>query len=234
MKWIGRAVAGAVVAGGLFLAACGSGGVPDTGPATSTAVGSATAASSTTTPSTAGEESSEEAVEAEPDAVDTESPVPDPATPDPATPRAEAGQAPPVETVVPHPVDCQTGMGPVVTTWSDGTVGDWSQQCQDLLDRVVQDEAEANTPVCDGTVCVYPNGATVPDTSAPSIPSDTSGAVCDDVQCTYPNGYVARIGDPEAPNYLKPGNSPWGQDQIEWMNCLDGGRTPEQCRAALG
>lgn len=228
MKWIGRAVAGAAVASGLFLAACGSDGMTDTGPATS-AGGSVTAASSTTTPSPAGEESSEETFEAEPDPVDVMSPVPAP-----ATSRGEAGQTSAGETVVPYPVDCQMGMGPVVTTWSDGTVGGWSQQCQDLLDRVVQDEVEANTPVCDGTACVYPNGATVPDTSAPSIPSDTSGAVCDDVQCTYPNGYVARIGDPEVPNYLKPGNSPWVQDQIDWMNCLEGGRTPEQCRAALG
>lgn len=131
------------------------------------------------------------------------------------------------------PVDCQVGLGPIITTWSDGTVGGWSQHCQDVHDEVLAGEVAANTPVCDGVVCTYPSGATMPDPNAPQIPSDTSGAVCDENQCVYPNGYIARIGDPNVPNYLKPGNSPWVQGQIDFQNCLDSGKTIEQCREEL-
>lgn len=133
----------------------------------------------------------------------------------------------------PVPVDCQMGLGPIITSWSDGTVGGWSQYCQDVHDEVLAGEIAANTPVCDGVVCTYPSGATMPDPSTPQIPSDTSGAVCDEIQCVYPNGYIARIGDQNVPNYLKPGNSPWVQGQIDWQNCLDSGKTTEQCREEL-
>jgi len=155
-----------------------------------------------------------------------------------ATPTAETSSSrvgtTPEETLAERvPVSCQSGFGPVVTTWSDGTVGGWSQYCQDVLDAAVRSEAEASTPVCDGTVCRFPSGATMPDPAAPQIPTDTSGARCDDVQCVYPNGFVARIGDPNVPNYLKPGNSPWVQSQIDWVECLESGKTEEQCRAEL-
>lgn len=112
-------------------------------------------------------------------------------------------------------------------------MGGWSQYCQDVADEMVRSEAEANTPIRDGTICRFPSGATMPDPNAPQIPSDTSGAQCDDVQCVYPNGYVARIGDPNVPNYLKPGNSPWVQGQIDWAECLNSGKSEEQCRAEL-
>lgn len=76
----------------------------------------------------------------------------------------------PVETYVepapvyeePYIVDCQMGLGPVVTTWSDGSVTGWSSYCQSVHDEVLQGEIDANTPVCETEVCVYPNGATIP------------------------------------------------------------------------
>lgn len=160
------------------------------------------------------------------------------ASPSPSSPSTGASTpvervSTPVSIAAPVPVECQMGLGPVVTTWSDGTIGGWSQYCQDIHDEVLAEEAAANTPVCDGIVCTYPSGASFPDPSAPGIPSDTSGAVCDEVQCVYPNGYVARIGDRSVPNYLKPGNSPWVQGQIDWAECLDSGKTDEQCREEL-
>lgn len=152
------------------------------------------------------------------------------------TASSSAKEAKPVEQAVPAtsiavpvPVDCQMGLGPVVTTWSDGTIGGWSQLCQDINDEVRDGEIAANTPVCDGLVCTYPSGASFPDPNAPGIPSDTSGAVCDEMQCVYQNGYVARLGDTNVPNYLKPGNSPWVQGQIDMENCLNSGKPHEQC-----
>ena len=72
----------------------------------------------------------------------------------------------------PYIVDCQMGLGPVITYWSDGTVTGYSDYCQSIHDQVLQDEVAANTPVCDGTICRYPSGATRPDTeSAPRTPS---------------------------------------------------------------
>lgn len=76
------------------------------------------------------------------------------------------------ETVVaqePVIVDCQPGMGPVTTYWSDGSVTGYSDYCQSVHDRAVQAEAAANTPVCDGTVCTYPNGAQIPDPNAQQV-----------------------------------------------------------------
>lgn len=140
-----------------------------------------------------------------------------------ATPTAETSssrvETTPEETLAERvPVSCQSGFGPVVTTWSDGTVGGWSQYCQDVLDAAVRSEAEASTPVCDGTACRFPSGATMPDPAAPQIPTDTSGD---------------QIGDPNVPNHLKPGDSPWVQSQIDWAECLESGKTEEQCRAEL-
>lgn len=63
------------------------------------------------------------------------------------------------------------GLGPVVTYWSDGTVTGYSQHCQQIHDEALAEEVAANTPVCNGTVCEYPSGATVPDPAAPSTPS---------------------------------------------------------------
>lgn len=63
-------------------------------------------------------------------------------------------------------VSCQTGLGPVETYWSDGTVTGYSDYCQAQHDQVLRSEAEANTPICDGAICRYPSGATRPDTSA--------------------------------------------------------------------
>ncbi|EOM74459.1 hypothetical protein Rrhod_4261 [Rhodococcus rhodnii LMG 5362] len=65
------------------------------------------------------------------------------------------------------------GLGPIETYWSDGTVTGYSDYCQSVHDENLQGEAEANTPVCDGTVCTFPNGATVPDRNAdaPVVPA---------------------------------------------------------------
>ncbi|QSE72496.1 hypothetical protein [Rhodococcus sp. PSBB049] len=72
----------------------------------------------------------------------------------------------------PYIVDCQLGLGPIVTYWSDGTVTGYSDYCQSIHDQVLADEVAANTPVCDGTTCRYPSGATRPDTnSSPRSPS---------------------------------------------------------------
>ncbi|WP_433663061.1 hypothetical protein ACQPW1_13555 [Nocardia sp. CA-128927] len=46
----------------------------------------------------------------------------------------------------PHITDCQVGLGPVVTYWSDGSVTGWSPECQAVHDKVLQDEADANRP----------------------------------------------------------------------------------------
>ncbi|WP_304325234.1 hypothetical protein [Corynebacterium frankenforstense] len=138
----------------------------------------------------------------------SESPSPTTSEPEPTTETSSES----VATAEPTPVGCEPGFGPVITHWSDGTVGGWSQMCQDQLDQSIESERLANLQ---GT-------------------AQLSGEPqCDETQCTYPNGYVARIGDPDAPNYLKPGNSPWVQGQIDWQNCLESGKTQEQCRAEL-
>ncbi|NGP06021.1 hypothetical protein G6038_11150 [Rhodococcus sp. 14C212] len=78
----------------------------------------------------------------------------------------------PVVVEEPYIVDCQLGLGPIVTYWSDGTVTGYSDYCQSIHDQVLADEVAANTPVCDGTTCRYPSGATRPDTnSSPRSPS---------------------------------------------------------------
>lgn len=63
----------------------------------------------------------------------------------------------------PYIVSCQLGLGPVATYWSDGTVTGYTDYCQSEHDQILRAEVEANTPTCDGTVCRYPSGATVPD-----------------------------------------------------------------------
>ncbi|WP_143545763.1 hypothetical protein [Rhodococcus sp. 14-2470-1a] len=78
----------------------------------------------------------------------------------------------PVETYVepspvyeePYIVECQRGggLGPIVTSWSDGTETGWSSYCQSVHDQALQSEVDANTPTCESAVCVYPNGATIP------------------------------------------------------------------------
>jgi hypothetical protein len=64
----------------------------------------------------------------------------------------------------PYIVECQRGggLGPIVTSWSDGTETGWSEYCQSVHDQALQSEVDANTPVCETSVCVYPNGVTRP------------------------------------------------------------------------
>ncbi|WP_240945217.1 hypothetical protein [Rhodococcus sp. HNM0569] len=90
------------------------------------------------------------------------------------------------ETVAEEPyiVDCQPGMGPITTYWSDGSVTGYSDHCQSIHDQALQGEVEANTPVCDGTICRYPSGATIPDPNA--VPDD---------RCTNQINYA---GDPRS------------------------------------
>ncbi|WP_139279889.1 hypothetical protein [Rhodococcoides yunnanense] len=78
----------------------------------------------------------------------------------------------PVETYVepapvyeePYIVECQHGggLGPIATSWSDGSETGWSAYCQSVHDQALQSEVEASTPTCETDVCVHPNGATVP------------------------------------------------------------------------
>ncbi|MGU3586226.1 hypothetical protein ACLBYD_24045 [Rhodococcus sp. C26F] len=82
----------------------------------------------------------------------------------------ESPAAVPVEE--PYILHCNPGgFGPIETYWSDGTVTGWSEYCQGVHDQTIADEVAANTPVCDGTVCRYPSGATMPDPAAPKTPS---------------------------------------------------------------
>lgn len=81
-------------------------------------------------------------------------------------------------------VDCQPGLGPITTYWSDGTVTGYTAYCQSVHDEALQGEIDANTSVCDGTVCTYPNGATIPDPNA--VPDD---------RCTNQIDYA---GDPRS------------------------------------
>lgn len=78
-----------------------------------------------------------------------------------------------VETIVvqePVIVDCQPGMGPITTYWSNGSVTGYSDYCQSVHDQALAEEVAANTPVCDGgAVCTYPSGAQVVDPSANQV-----------------------------------------------------------------
>lgn len=85
----------------------------------------------------------------------------------PALPMAE--EAPPAPE--PYIVDCQLGLGEIVTYWSDGSVTGYSDYCQSVHDQALASEVAANTPVCDGTTCRYPSGATMPDPAASATPS---------------------------------------------------------------
>ncbi len=69
----------------------------------------------------------------------------------------------------PYIVDCQMGLGPIATTWSDGSETGWSPYCQSVHDQVLQGEIDANTPTCETDVCVYPNGATIPNPNYPVV-----------------------------------------------------------------
>lgn len=87
---------------------------------------------------------------------EAEMPPPPPASPQPVT------QAP-----APVIVDCQTGLGPIVTYWSDGSVTGYSDYCQSVHDEVLRHEREANTFECDGVVCRNPyTGVEMPDPNA--------------------------------------------------------------------
>lgn len=85
---------------------------------------------------------------------------------------AESAPSPPTSVAEPAVaeapviVDCQTGLGPVQTYWSDGSVTGYSEYCQSVHDQVLQAEVDANSPRCDGTVCRYPSGAVIPDPNA--------------------------------------------------------------------
>ena len=96
----------------------------------------------------------------------------------------EAATEEPAVAEEPYIVDCQMGLGPIETYWSDGTVTGYSDYCQSVHDEVLQGEVDANTPTCDGTVCRYPSGATMPDPNA--VPDD---------RCTNQINYA---GDPRS------------------------------------
>ncbi|TJZ80021.1 hypothetical protein FCG67_03780 [Rhodococcus oryzae] len=124
----------------------------------------------------------------EPEASDPEPPLV--VEPVPALVESEQVLTEPNHSVVeeePYIVDCQAGMGPIITYWSDGTTTGYSDYCQSAHDKAGRDEAAANTPTCDGVKCTYPNGATMPDpNAAPPIPDD---------RCTNQINYA---GDPRS------------------------------------
>ncbi|MCW4352004.1 hypothetical protein ONR57_01665 [Hoyosella sp. YIM 151337] len=115
---------------------------------------------------------------------EAEMPPPPPASPQPAT------QAP-----APVIVDCQTGLGPIVTYWSDGSVTGYSDYCQSVHDEVLRHEREANTFECDGVVCRNPyTGVEMPDPSATHVPDYSGGPSSGEVQMRYAceQGYADR------------------------------------------
>lgn len=115
--------------------------------------------------------------------VDPPPPLPPQATPEPA-PALETESVEATVVEEPYILDCQIGLGPIETYWSDGTVTGYSDYCQSVHDQVLQNEVDANTPVCDGTICRYPSGATIPDPNA--VPDD---------RCTNQINYA---GDPRS------------------------------------
>lgn len=96
---------------------------------------------------------------------------------------------------VPEPVivDCQTGLGPITTYWSDGTVTGYTDYCQSMHDQALQSEIDANTSVCDGSVCTYPNGATIPDPNA--VPDDRCTNQIDYANDPRSNAEINSIGE---------------------------------------
>jgi hypothetical protein len=197
------------------LAGCSSNGTATDSPATS----SATAASSTGEVSftDAPAPSTNEAPEA------SEAQVVPPAPAEPPVPEPEA--APPVAAPQPYITGCQMGLGPIETYWSDGTVTGYSDYCQQVHDQVLQGEVEANTPTCDGVVCTYPNGATIPDPNAPA-PVEPA-----------PQGSQDRNGDGVISGFERCGTAcgeepTSGEMQAEWLECLE--QNPEEyCRETL-
>lgn len=98
-------------------------------------------------------------------------PASEPASVEPVPAESTETAVPVTEPTIEHEpyiVSCQVGLGPIITTWSDGTETGYSDYCQAQHGQVLQDEVEANTPVCDGTTCRYPSGATIPDPNAPA------------------------------------------------------------------
>jgi len=94
-------------------------------------------------------------------------------TVEPAAAYTEPAIAPSAWVEEPYILHCNPGgFGPIETYWSDGTVTGWSEYCQEVHDQTLADEVAANAPVCDGTICRYPSGATMPDPAAtPKTPS---------------------------------------------------------------
>ena len=105
-------------------------------------------------------------------------------TAEPSTQVPAPASEPPVSDTEAYIVDCQTGLGPIETYWSDGTVTGYTDYCQSVHDRVLEGERAANAPVCDGIVCRYPSGEIAPDPNA--VPDD---------RCTNQINYA---GDPRS------------------------------------
>jgi hypothetical protein len=106
----------------------------------------------------------------------------------------------------PYIVDCQMGLGPVETYWSDGTITGYSDYCQSVHDATLNEEREANTPVCDGIVCRYPSGAEFPDPDA--VPTVDVPYTCNyDVLCDEAGNVIPGPGGPEVPVQLGNGQT---------------------------
>jgi hypothetical protein len=71
----------------------------------------------------------------------------------------------------PFIVDCQPGLGPIKTFWSDGSQTGWSEYCQSVHDEALQGEVDANTAVCETELCIYPNGASYPNPNYRVVPT---------------------------------------------------------------
>lgn len=109
-----------------------------------------------------------------------------------STTSAVVNEAEPAAAEVPQIVGCQQGMGPVETYWSDGSVTGYSDYCQTVHDSTLREEAAANTPSCDGTVCRYPSGATFPDPNA--TPDNRCTNLINYANDPRPNAEINSIG----------------------------------------
>lgn len=154
----------------LALAACGNNDASDPAPETTTV---------TTSPTAVIDDKPAETPPPE-----AESPIQEP------EPRPEGAVEPiqqsPEAAPAPVIVDCQTGLGPIVTYWSDGTVTGYSDYCQSVHDEVLRGEREANTFECDGTVCRNPyTGVEMPDPNATHVPDYSGGPSSGEIQMRY-------------------------------------------------